>query len=149
MHAKWYRAMNCAPTSPKRQRGSTAFSSLALRASIKHSSFALSGRGLNWLLLMACCCALLALWGAGPAPVQGPLVDDLLKSAEAFRRDPKRLAAWARQLSDPSENVRAAATVSLLRAREAAVAPLVDILADSKRAAEHAVARQILVQLDD
>jgi HEAT repeat protein len=83
------------------------------------------------------------------AAAMGPLVDDLLKSAEAFRRDPKRLAAWARQLSDPRETVRAAGTVALLRAREAAVAPLVDVLADSQRLAEHRAAQEILVELDE
>ncbi len=81
--------------------------------------------------------------------VLGPLVDDLFKSAAAFRRDPKRLAAWARQLSDADETVRARATVALLQAREAAVAPLIAIMADPQRAAVHRSAREILVQLDD
>ncbi|MEX0677797.1 MAG: hypothetical protein WD063_12020 [Pirellulales bacterium] len=79
----------------------------------------------------------------------GPFIDDLFRSAEAYRRDPQRLALWAGQLSDPDESVRARAVVALLQAREAAVAPLVAILADPARAAEHERARRILVQLDD
>lgn len=83
------------------------------------------------------------------AAVLGPLVDDLFQSAEAYRRDPKRLAEWARQLSDADETVRASATLALIRARTSAVAPLVAIMADPKRAAEHRVAQEILVQLGD
>ncbi len=41
------------------------------------------------------------------APVLGGFIDDLLRSAEAYRHEPKRLAAWARQLSDANESVRA------------------------------------------
>jgi len=83
------------------------------------------------------------------APVLGPFIDDLFASAENYRRDPARLQQWAQQLSDPEETVRAQAAVALLRAGEAAVAPLVAILADPKRRAEHANARQILVRLGD
>jgi HEAT repeat protein len=78
-----------------------------------------------------------------------PFIDDLFRSAEAFRRDPARLSQWAGQLSDPDEAVRARAIVALLRARESAVAPLVAILADPARASEHAAAKRMLVRLDD
>ncbi len=81
--------------------------------------------------------------------VLAPFVDDLFTSAESYRRDAKRLAAWARQLGDKDETVRAQAALSLLRAREAAVAPLVEILSDPTRAAERAAATNILVQLDE
>jgi HEAT repeat protein len=82
-------------------------------------------------------------------PSLAPMVDDWLRSAEAYRRDAQRLAAAAAQLSDPNEITRAQAGVLLLRARESAVAPLVNILADPKRTAEHAAARQMLVSLGD
>jgi HEAT repeat protein len=78
-----------------------------------------------------------------------PMVDDWLRSAEAYRRDAQRLAEVARQLTDPNEVTRAQAAVILLRARESAVAPLVSILADATRAGEHAAARQMLVTLGD
>lgn len=81
--------------------------------------------------------------------VLGPYVDDLLKASDTFRRDAKRLAGWAKQLSDPDETIRAQATVALLRAREAAVAPLVAILADPQRTSEHRTAQRILLQLGD
>ncbi len=81
--------------------------------------------------------------------VLGPFIDDLLKASDTFRRDAKRLAGWAKQLSDPDETIRAQATVALLRAREAAVAPLVAILADLQRTSEHRAAQRILLQLGE
>ena len=82
-------------------------------------------------------------------PTLAPVIDDIFKSADEYRRDPKRLAEWARQLSDPHASVRAEATLALIRSREASVAPLVDILADPKRAKQHAAGKRILVELDD
>lgn len=79
----------------------------------------------------------------------GPFVDELFKASQAYRRDPKRLAEWARQLSNPDETIRARAARALLETREAAVAPLVNILADKKQAKQHAVARAMLVRLGD
>ncbi len=79
----------------------------------------------------------------------GPFIDDLFQSAAAFRRDPARLAEWAQQLSDSNESVRAQAAYDLLRAREAAVAPLVAILADPARAAQHRTAKRMLLHLGD
>ncbi len=81
--------------------------------------------------------------------VLGPFIDDVLKSAEEYRHDAARLTEWARQLSDPNEATRAQAIVALLRAREAAVAPLVRILADPKRKAEYPAARAALLHLND
>jgi CheY-like chemotaxis protein len=83
------------------------------------------------------------------APALGPFLDDLFKSAEAFRRDSGRLKQAAKQLSDPDQAVRASAVLALSRARESAVAPLVAILADPKRAGEHGRAQDMLVQLGD
>ncbi len=82
-------------------------------------------------------------------PVLAPFIDEVFTSAEAYRRDAKRLAGWARQLGDQDETVRAQAALALVRAREAAVAPLVEILSDPRRAAERAAATEILVQLDE
>jgi hypothetical protein len=81
--------------------------------------------------------------------VLAPFIDDLLHAADAYRRDPQRLVEWARQLGDRNESVRAHASLALLRSREAAVAPLVAILADPKRAGESASAKRILVHLGD
>ncbi len=80
--------------------------------------------------------------------VLGPMVDDWLGAAEEYRRDRQRLATAAGQLSDPDPAVHEPAAVALLRARESAVAPLVAILADPNRAAEHAAARQVLLYLN-
>ncbi|HEY2892698.1 MAG TPA: HEAT repeat domain-containing protein, partial [Pirellulales bacterium] len=83
------------------------------------------------------------------APVLVPFIDDLFRSAEIFRRDADRLAAAAAQLTDPDEQIRSAAIVALVRARESAVAPLVSILADPKRAAAHPMASWVLARLGD
>lgn len=83
------------------------------------------------------------------APVLGPFIDDLFRSAEIFRRDADRLAAAAAQLTDPDEQVRSAAIMALVRARESAVAPLVSILADPKRAAAQPMASWVLARLGD
>jgi CheY-like chemotaxis protein len=83
------------------------------------------------------------------APSLAPFLDDLLKSADEFRRDAGRLKQAAKQLSDPDQAVRASAVLALSRARESAVAPLVAILADPKRAGEHGRAQAMLVQLGD
>ncbi len=83
------------------------------------------------------------------APVLGPFIDDLFKSAEEYRRDPQRLAAWAKQLSNSDESARAQAMLQLLHAREAAVAPLVAILADPARGNEHRMSQAALVELGD
>jgi hypothetical protein len=76
-----------------------------------------------------------------------PFIDDVFRAAEAFRRDPARLAQWAAQLSDADEAARARAIAALLSAREAAVAPLVAILADPARAPQHAAAKRMLARL--
>jgi len=77
----------------------------------------------------------------------GPFIDQLFQATDAVRRDPARLAKWIGLLGDPSENVRAQATQALLQAREAAVGPLVQVLADPARAKEHRLAKRILIQL--
>ena len=47
----------------------------------------------------------------------GPFIDQLFQAADAMRRDPQRLAQWTQLLADPSEMVRAQATLALVRAR--------------------------------
>jgi HEAT repeat protein len=83
------------------------------------------------------------------AATLGPMIDDWLAAAEAHRRDAQRLAATAQQLTDPSPRVREQAVIDLLKARESAVAPLVAILADPNRTAQHAGAKQVLSYLGD
>ena len=85
------------------------------------------------------------------AAVLGPLVDDLFQSAEAYRRDPKRLATWAQQLQDRRRNGSARkprlallcgpAKPRWLRWSRSWPIP--------SGPAEHAMAQEILVQLDD
>ena len=81
--------------------------------------------------------------------VLAPLIDDWLAAAEAYRRDPARLAAAAKQLGDPNEAIRAQATLALVQAREAAVAPLVALSGRSEANREHGVAKEVLVYLGD
>jgi HEAT repeat protein len=70
-----------------------------------------------------------------------------LKTTDAVARDPARLAGVADKLNDPSPVVQRAAVRELQRAGEAAVAPLVRILADPARQAEHAHVRRALYYL--
>jgi len=78
-----------------------------------------------------------------------PVIDDWLRVADEVRRDPARLADVASQLTDPSERVRSQAAYELIRAGNAAVAPLVAVLADPKRAEQHGAAKELLVHLGD
>jgi len=79
---------------------------------------------------------------------EGPkLADMVLKARGAALRDPARLARWIQELSDASPDKRARAMVSLEDAQEAAVGPLLAVLADPKRAGEHAAVRGMLIRL--
>ncbi len=77
----------------------------------------------------------------------GPFIDGLYRAADEKRRDPTHLAEWIKHLNDPAEAVRAQATEALLLAGEAAVAPLVTILADPNRVNEQPRAKRILIKL--
>ena len=81
------------------------------------------------------------------APAGKQLADAVLKAAAAVNADPKRLAALVKKLQDPSPDARYLAMDGLRRARGAAVMPLVAVLADPKRASEHANVRAALMRL--
>lgn len=81
------------------------------------------------------------------APEAQQLSDAVLKALARHLRDPARLAALVKQLQDPSAEARSQALVELQRARDAAIGPLVAVLADADRAAEHANVRAALVWL--
>jgi HEAT repeat protein len=72
-----------------------------------------------------------------------------LKTAEAVARDPARLQGVADKLNDPSPVVQRAAIRELQRGGDVAVAPLVRILADPARAADHAKVRRALFHLGE
>ncbi len=81
------------------------------------------------------------------APEAGQLADAVLEAVNQQLQAPKRIAGLIQQLSSPSADARYAAMASLREAREAAVGPLVAVLADPARAAEHANVRAALLRL--
>ncbi|NQT14708.1 MAG: HEAT repeat domain-containing protein, partial [Planctomycetes bacterium] len=81
------------------------------------------------------------------APEARQLNEAVLSAVRRHVQDPTRLAGFVDQLKDPSAEVRYAAVVQLQRAGSAAVGPLVAVLADASRAAEHANVRAALGQL--
>lgn len=101
--------------------------------------------------------ALEALYGAGMftrmaarddlAPEARQLNEAVLAAVTRHVRDPARLAGLVGQLQAPTPEARYQALVELRRAGSAAVAPLMAVLADPNRAAEHANARAALVEL--
>lgn len=81
------------------------------------------------------------------APEGRQLADAVLKARSAALRDPARIARWIAELNDASAEKRTRAMLSLGDAQEAAVGPLLAVLADPKRSAEHAAVRAMLVRL--
>ncbi len=81
------------------------------------------------------------------APEARTLNHAVLTAVSRHLRDPARLAALIQQLQDPSPGARQEALAELGRSREAAVGPLIAVLADTDRAAEHPIVRQALVRL--
>jgi CheY-like chemotaxis protein len=75
------------------------------------------------------------------------LADIVLGGAQKYVRDPARLDALIKQLSDTNLELRQAALVDLQEAREEAVAALISVLGDSARASErptiHAALRRM------
>ncbi len=69
----------------------------------------------------------------------------VLQAANRSLQDPQRLAGLIRQLKDPSQ--RQAAMAGLQEAHAAAVGALLEVLADSNRAAEHAPVRVAMAQM--
>lgn len=81
------------------------------------------------------------------APEGRKLAEAVLTARTAALREPARIARWIAELNDPSPEKRTRAMLSLGDAQEAAVGPLLTVLADPKRAAEHAAVRAMLVRL--
>ena len=72
-----------------------------------------------------------------------------LDAADRESRDPKKLETLIHQLQDPLPDARYAAAESLAQARGTAVGPLLAVLADPARAAEHVNAKAVLLRLGD
>jgi hypothetical protein len=75
------------------------------------------------------------------------LVQAALGAADRRLRDPARLSEEVKQLQDPSREVRARAIAKLKQAHSAAVDALIAVLADPRRAGEHAAARTVLAAM--
>ncbi|MCU0870815.1 MAG: hypothetical protein MUE50_00575 [Pirellulaceae bacterium] len=71
------------------------------------------------------------------------------EAAYQAARDPQRLNAQVQRLSDPSPLVHAQAVQELQRAGDAAVAPLLQALADPQRQTEHPQIRAAVVELGE
>lgn len=68
----------------------------------------------------------------------------VMQAGPQVARDPQRLAGLVAKLGDPAQEVRSLAINDLRRAGHAAVAPLVQALADPAQAAKHAAVQQAL-----
>ncbi len=71
----------------------------------------------------------------------------VLDSARQVRQDPARIEQWIAQLGAPAIADRNRAMLGILEAGGAAIGPMVRILADPKREAEHAAVRGALVAM--
>jgi hypothetical protein len=71
----------------------------------------------------------------------------VMDAAYEAARDPGRIATLIGQLQDPAPEVRHAAIVDLRETDEAGPAALINVLADPRRAGDHAAARQALLDL--
>ena len=81
------------------------------------------------------------------APEAKQVAEAVISAAQRQRLRPERLAELVKKLQDPSLEVRLAALDGLREARGAAVGPLMGVLADPNRAAEHPNVHAALVQL--
>ncbi len=77
-------------------------------------------------------------------PEARQLSDEITAAVKARLQDPERLAGLIRQLQDPSMEKRGKAVLGLQEAGEAAICPLVQVLADPARTAEQANVRTVL-----
>ncbi len=75
------------------------------------------------------------------------LSKSVLDAAFKHARDPARMGDLVGKLNDPSVSVRGAAILELRRAAEAAIEPMVSVLADASRSDEHQAVRDALVQM--
>ena len=80
-------------------------------------------------------------------PEARQLADAVVAAVKAKREDAKRIAALIVQLQDSSTDTRAQAMIGLQEAREAAIGPLLAVLADPKRASEYANVRTVLASM--
>lgn len=80
------------------------------------------------------------------APEARQVANAVLSGANRFKSAPKRIAGLIGQLQDASADKRYTAMVGLLETGPAAIEPLVAVLADARRSAEHANARTVLAQ---
>jgi len=81
----------------------------------------------------------------GPEGAQ--LADAVLQARTRKLQDPQRIAALIRDLQSPSTEPRFHAFLGLQEAGTAAIGPLVQVLVDPQRTAEHANVRAALIQL--
>ncbi|HUT90087.1 MAG TPA: hypothetical protein VMY37_11360 [Thermoguttaceae bacterium] len=81
------------------------------------------------------------------APEAQQLNEAVLTAVSRHLQDPARLAGLIKQLQDPAAEVRQQALVELERSGAAAVGPLLAVLADPARAAEHGNVRAALARL--
>lgn len=82
-------------------------------------------------------------------PEGAAVADAVMKAASARMADTARINALVDRLSDPDAAARRAALVELVKAGPAAVTPLISVLADDSRQAEHAAVRAAIVALGD
>ena len=80
-------------------------------------------------------------------PEAKQLADAVVAALKARLEDRQRIAGLIKQLQDPSAEKRFQALVGLQAAREAAIAPLIAVLTDPARAAEHANVRAALAEM--
>ncbi|MHC4406277.1 MAG: hypothetical protein ACYTG0_42125, partial [Planctomycetota bacterium] len=81
------------------------------------------------------------------APEAQQLTDAVLAAVSGHVKDPARVATAIDALDDPSAEARAEAMVRLEQAGDTAAAPLIAVLGDAGRVAQHAAARAALVRL--
>jgi hypothetical protein len=75
------------------------------------------------------------------------LADTVAVAVKTRLEDAGRIAGLVQQLQDPSPEKRLEAIVGLQQSQEAAIGPLLAVLADPKRDAEHAGVRAALVEM--
>jgi hypothetical protein len=80
-------------------------------------------------------------------PEAKQLADAVAAAVAARLKDSKRIAGLIEQLQDPSAEKRLRALVGLQESREAAIGPLLAVLVDPARAAEHANVRAALAEM--
>jgi hypothetical protein len=83
----------------------------------------------------------------GMQPEGRTFAESVMQAAHRMARDPGRLEALIKQLSDATPAARYAAVVDLREAREEGAVALIQVLGDANRAAEHDRVREALVQL--